>query len=50
MFAFLYIPVLFTPSATALKEMFTSELTDLNMAILKQFDDNGVPYKKYDWD
>ena len=32
-----------------LKPEFFKELTNLNMAILKQFDDNGVPYKKYNW-
>ena len=32
-----------------LKPEFFKELSDLNMAILKQFDDNGVPYKKYNW-
>ena len=30
------------------QELFT-ELDDLNMAILQQFDENLVPWKQYDW-
>ena len=32
-----------------LKPELFKELSDLNMAIQQQFDDNSLPYKKYQW-